>query len=140
LSSTRKRIEKKNMSDIRQWGTTFLLNGIWQITAITILASPLVPAAAGGAAPPRKKGWQYDGGYQEYRVAPVEALGQMPESLDAAGSAMLQKSEPDWYENEDGKARAARSTHCDPLLPPETWTATSEVGPRVGVAGRYCAR
>ena len=26
------------MSDIRQWGTTFLLNGIWQITAITILA------------------------------------------------------------------------------------------------------
>lgn len=26
------------MTDIRQWGITFLLNGIWQITAITILA------------------------------------------------------------------------------------------------------
>ena len=26
------------MSDIRQWSTTFLLNGIWQITAITMLA------------------------------------------------------------------------------------------------------
>ncbi len=32
---------------------------------------------------------RYDGGYQEYMVAPVEALAQMPESLDAADAAPL---------------------------------------------------
>src|ERR1700704_3332397 len=31
----------------------------------------------------------YAGGYQEYMVAPVEALAQMPESLDAAEAAPL---------------------------------------------------
>src|SRR5216684_4410168 len=34
-------------------------------------------------------GIHYDGGYQEYMVAPVEALAQMPESLDAAEAAPL---------------------------------------------------
>ena len=34
-------------------------------------------------------GITYDGGYQEYMVAPVEALAQMPESLDAAEAAPL---------------------------------------------------
>src|ERR1700732_1276390 len=34
-------------------------------------------------------GISYDGGYQEYMVAPVEALAQMPESLDAAEAASL---------------------------------------------------
>jgi len=34
-------------------------------------------------------GTTYDGGYQEYMVAPVEALAQMPESLDAALAAPL---------------------------------------------------
>jgi D-arabinose 1-dehydrogenase-like Zn-dependent alcohol dehydrogenase len=34
-------------------------------------------------------GIAYDGGYQEYMVAPVEALAQMPESLDAAEAAPL---------------------------------------------------
>ncbi len=34
-------------------------------------------------------GFSYDGGYQEYMVAPVEALAQMPESLDAAEAAPL---------------------------------------------------
>ena len=34
-------------------------------------------------------GISYDGGYQEYMVAPVEALAQMPESLDAAEAAPL---------------------------------------------------
>ena len=34
-------------------------------------------------------GLSYDGGYQEYMVAPVEALAQMPESLDAAEAAPL---------------------------------------------------
>ena len=34
-------------------------------------------------------GVSYDGGYQEYMVAPVEALAQMPESLDAAEAAPL---------------------------------------------------
>src|ERR1700684_907535 len=34
-------------------------------------------------------GINYDGGYQEYMVAPVEALAQMPESLDAAQAAPL---------------------------------------------------
>src|SRR6202163_2793702 len=34
-------------------------------------------------------GISYDGGYQEYMVAPVEALAQMPESLDAAEPAPL---------------------------------------------------
>ncbi len=32
-------------------------------------------------------GVSYDGGYQEYMVAPVEALAQMPESLDVAEAA-----------------------------------------------------
>src|SRR5208337_5532174 len=31
----------------------------------------------------------YDGGYQEFMVAPVEALAHMPESLDAADAAPL---------------------------------------------------
>src|SRR5258706_5578677 len=34
-------------------------------------------------------GINFDGGYQEYMVAPVEALAQMPESLDAAEAAPL---------------------------------------------------
>src|SRR6202161_3917671 len=34
-------------------------------------------------------GISYDGGYQEYMIAPVEALAQMPESLDAAEAAPL---------------------------------------------------
>src|ERR1700692_4337586 len=34
-------------------------------------------------------GISYDGGYQEYMVAPVEALAQMPESLDAAEAGPL---------------------------------------------------
>src|SRR5256885_17228552 len=34
-------------------------------------------------------GITYDGGYQEFMVAPVEALAQMPESLDAAEAAPL---------------------------------------------------
>jgi D-arabinose 1-dehydrogenase-like Zn-dependent alcohol dehydrogenase len=34
-------------------------------------------------------GIRYDGGYQEYMVAPVEALAVMPESLDAAEAAPL---------------------------------------------------
>src|SRR5712691_4102019 len=34
-------------------------------------------------------GMSYDGGYQEYMVAPVEALAEMPESLDAAEAAPL---------------------------------------------------
>ena len=34
-------------------------------------------------------GISFDGGYQEYMVAPVEALAQMPESLDAAEAAPL---------------------------------------------------
>src|ERR1700724_2493833 len=34
-------------------------------------------------------GISYDGGYQEYMVAPVEALARMPESLDAAEAASL---------------------------------------------------
>src|SRR3981189_3121263 len=34
-------------------------------------------------------GISYDGGYQEYMVASVEALAQMPESLDAAEAAPL---------------------------------------------------
>ena len=34
-------------------------------------------------------GINYDGGYQEYMVAPVEALAHMPESLDAAEAAPL---------------------------------------------------
>jgi D-arabinose 1-dehydrogenase-like Zn-dependent alcohol dehydrogenase len=34
-------------------------------------------------------GVSYDGGYAEYMVAPVEALAQMPESLDAAEAAPL---------------------------------------------------
>ena len=34
-------------------------------------------------------GISYDGGYQEYMVAPVEALARVPESLDAAEAAPL---------------------------------------------------
>src|SRR5271167_1407156 len=34
-------------------------------------------------------GVSYDGGYQEFMVAPVEALAHMPESLDAADAAPL---------------------------------------------------
>jgi D-arabinose 1-dehydrogenase-like Zn-dependent alcohol dehydrogenase len=34
-------------------------------------------------------GVSYDGGYQEYMVAPIEALARMPESLDAAEAAPL---------------------------------------------------
>ncbi len=34
-------------------------------------------------------GTTYDGGYQEYMVAPVEALARMPESLDVAEAAPL---------------------------------------------------
>jgi D-arabinose 1-dehydrogenase-like Zn-dependent alcohol dehydrogenase len=34
-------------------------------------------------------GMSYDGGYQEYMVAPVEALAAMPDSLDAAEAAPL---------------------------------------------------
>jgi D-arabinose 1-dehydrogenase-like Zn-dependent alcohol dehydrogenase len=34
-------------------------------------------------------GISYDGGYQEYMIAPVEALAQMPESLDVAEAAPL---------------------------------------------------
>jgi D-arabinose 1-dehydrogenase-like Zn-dependent alcohol dehydrogenase len=34
-------------------------------------------------------GITFDGGYQEYMVAPVEALAQMPESLDSAEAAPL---------------------------------------------------
>ena len=34
-------------------------------------------------------GLSYDGGYQEYMVAPVEALARMPESLDPAEAAPL---------------------------------------------------
>ena len=34
-------------------------------------------------------GISYDGGYQEYMIAPVEALALMPESLDAAEAAPL---------------------------------------------------
>jgi D-arabinose 1-dehydrogenase-like Zn-dependent alcohol dehydrogenase len=34
-------------------------------------------------------GISYDGGYQEYMVAPVEALAAIPESLDAAGAGPL---------------------------------------------------
>src|SRR6516162_2720704 len=34
-------------------------------------------------------GLSYDGGYQEFMIAPVEALARMPESLDAAEAAPL---------------------------------------------------
>src|SRR5271156_6355792 len=34
-------------------------------------------------------GINFDGGYQEYMIAPVEALARMPESLDAAEAAPL---------------------------------------------------
>jgi D-arabinose 1-dehydrogenase-like Zn-dependent alcohol dehydrogenase len=34
-------------------------------------------------------GLSYDGGYQEYMIAPVEAIARMPESLDAAEAAPL---------------------------------------------------
>src|SRR6202162_3372046 len=34
-------------------------------------------------------GLSYDGGYQEYMIAPMEALARMPESLDAAEAAPL---------------------------------------------------
>ncbi len=34
-------------------------------------------------------GLTYDGGYQEYMIAPVEAVARMPESLDAAEAAPL---------------------------------------------------
>src|SRR5579871_5062719 len=34
-------------------------------------------------------GISYDGGYQEFMVAPIEALARMPESLDAADAAPL---------------------------------------------------
>src|SRR5882672_7771478 len=34
-------------------------------------------------------GISYDGGYQEYMIAPVEAIAAMPESLDAAEAATL---------------------------------------------------
>src|SRR5947209_12266985 len=34
-------------------------------------------------------GFHFDGGYAEYMIAPVEALAQMPESLDAAEAAPL---------------------------------------------------
>src|SRR5881394_2571676 len=34
-------------------------------------------------------GFSYDGGYQEYMIAPVEAVARMPESLDAAEAAPL---------------------------------------------------
>ena len=34
-------------------------------------------------------GLSYDGGYQEYMIAPVEAVARMPESLDAADAAPL---------------------------------------------------
>jgi D-arabinose 1-dehydrogenase-like Zn-dependent alcohol dehydrogenase len=34
-------------------------------------------------------GLSYDGGYQEYMIAPVEAVASMPESLDAAEAAPL---------------------------------------------------
>ena len=34
-------------------------------------------------------GLSYDGGYQEYMLAPIEALARMPESLDAAEAAPL---------------------------------------------------
>ena len=34
-------------------------------------------------------GISYDGGYQEFMVAPVEALARMPDSLDAAEAAPL---------------------------------------------------
>jgi len=34
-------------------------------------------------------GLSYDGGYQEYMIAPVEAVARMPESLDAAEAAPL---------------------------------------------------
>ncbi len=37
----------------------------------------------------RITGLSYDGGYQEYMVAPVEALARMPESLDAAEAAPM---------------------------------------------------
>ena len=34
-------------------------------------------------------GISYDGGYQEFMIAPVEAVAHMPESLDAAEAAPL---------------------------------------------------
>jgi NADPH2:quinone reductase len=34
-------------------------------------------------------GLSYDGGYQEFMIAPVEALARMPESFDAAEAAPL---------------------------------------------------
>jgi D-arabinose 1-dehydrogenase-like Zn-dependent alcohol dehydrogenase len=34
-------------------------------------------------------GISYDGGYQEFMVAPVEALAHMPDSLDAADPLLL---------------------------------------------------
>src|ERR1700687_4744518 len=34
-------------------------------------------------------GLSYDGGYQEYMIAPVEAVARMPESLEAAEAAPL---------------------------------------------------
>lgn len=37
----------------------------------------------------RVTGLSYDGGYQEYMIAPVEAVARMPESLDAAEAAPL---------------------------------------------------
>ncbi len=37
----------------------------------------------------RVTGISYDGGYAEYMIAPVEAVAQMPESLDAAEAAPL---------------------------------------------------
>jgi D-arabinose 1-dehydrogenase-like Zn-dependent alcohol dehydrogenase len=37
----------------------------------------------------RVTGLSYDGGYQEYMIAPVDAVARMPESLDAAEAAPL---------------------------------------------------
>jgi hypothetical protein len=34
-------------------------------------------------------GLSYDGGYQEYMIAPVEALARIPESLDPVDAALL---------------------------------------------------
>jgi alcohol dehydrogenase, propanol-preferring len=34
-------------------------------------------------------GVSYDGGYQEFMVAPIEALARIPESLDPAEAAPL---------------------------------------------------
>src|SRR5229473_2661764 len=43
----------------------------------------------GNCASLKISGIHYDGGYQEYMVAPVEAVARMPESLDAAEAAPL---------------------------------------------------